>query len=95
MTTPALLLRLLLLLLIGRLGRRVSTGHRLGHTGRSSIATPQYFCSSHKSEGAVSLSASKSSPPVTILKLSSGRPRDQREYRCRISGITGTGGMYT
>ena len=94
MTTPALLLRLLLLL-ICRLGRRVSTGHRLGHTGRSSIATPQYFCSSHKSEGAVLISASKSSPPVTILKLSSDRPRDQREYRCRISGITGTGGMYT
>ena len=38
------------------------------------------------------LLASKSSPPVTILKLSSGRPRERSEYYLCVLGITSTGG---
>ena len=41
---------------------------------------------------AVLLSASKSSSPVTILKLFSGRRRELKEYRLRVFGIMGTGG---
>ena len=93
MVTTAFLLWWLLLLFcrhLGSIGCR-GLGRCLGRTGL--LAGPSSISAAViREREAVLLSASKLSPPVTILKLSSGRRRERKEYRLRVLGITGTGG---